>query len=441
MMRPITLSIGPAVPGDGFRAPIRAGLAAIGLFFFGFGSWAAFAPLHSAAVAPGSVISDTKRKTIQHLEGGIVRDILVRDGDAVTAGQILVVLEDTQARATLQMVKSRYNSALALVARVAAEEADRHEIEFPQELLVQRETPDVSKLLERQSAIFNTKRSELESQIAILRQRDAQALEEIGGLEGQIKAQREQLRLLTEEIKDTSYLLERGLIQKPRLLLLQRQQAEIEGAMNQNIAGIARTRQSMGENRMRILELHTNRLNDAAKEHGDALKELLEFTDRLRAAEDVLDRTLIATSIDGAVMNLAVHTVGGVIKPGEPVLDVVPINDTLVVEARLDPKDIHDVRPGLPAQVRLTAFNQRTTPTLDGTVEWVSADRVDDEKQHTAYYMARVIVDQNHLASLDNVHLYPGMLADVMIQTGARTALDYLLSPVDRTFARAMREK
>ncbi len=426
---------------EGFREPILCGLAIVALFFLGFGGWSMLAPLYSAAVAQGSVIVDTKRKTIQHLEGGIVREILVRDGERVKAGQVLVQLDDTQARATLQMVKSRYSNALALVSRLTAEELDHAEIEFPERLLAQRDNPEVAKLLAGQSNIFKAKKDELESQIAVLRQRDAQATEEIGGLEGQIKAQREQLRLLSVEIKDVSFLLDKGLVQKPRLLSLQRQQAELEGGVSQNVAAIARTRQSMGENRMRISELHTNRLNDAAKEHGEALKELLEFTDRMRAAEDVLDRTLITAPIDGVVMNLGVHTVGGVLRPGDPLMDIVPSKDRLVIEAKVDPKDIHDVRPGLPAQVRLTAFSQRTTPTIDGQVRWVSADRVDDERQHASYYATRIMVDERQLANLEDVELYPGMIVDVMITTGTRTAFDYFVSPVNRAFARAMREK
>ena len=428
-------------PPAGFCGPIRRGGLVLAVFFAGLGGWAALAPLDSATVAPGSVVVDTQRKTIQHLEGGIVREILARDGERVLAGQVLIALDDTQARAALEMVQSRYDNAIALVARLTAEQLDRKQIDFPAELRARSNVPEVAKIINVQKNIFRTKLDELDSQTAILNQRSAQALEEIAGLKDQIKAEREQLRLLDIEIGDVEYLLGKGLIQKPRLLQLQRERAEVEGAMDQNIASIARTRQAIGENQMRILELHTNRLDEAAKQRNDALKDMFEFADRLRAARDVVDRTLVVAPIDGFVMNMSVHTVGGVVRPGEALMDIVPARDPLVIEARLDPKDVQDVHAGLPAQLRLTGFNRRTTPTLDGRVIWVSADRIDDEKQHASYYTARVVPDANQLAQSPQIELYPGMPVDVMITTGRRTALDYLLTPVSRTFAHAMREK
>lgn len=429
----------PATP-VGFRGPIRLGLALIILFFGGFGGWAALAPLGSAVIAPGSVTVDTNRKTIQHLEGGIVREILVKDGDRVKAGQVLVKLDDTQARAMLQMVTSRYNSALALVARLTAEELDRPEVEFPAALLAARADPDVAKLIDGQTSIFAAKRNDLDGQVSVLRQRDGQLGDEIDGLKGQIKAERTQLALLGEEIGSVQGLLAKGLAQKPRLLQLQREEADIDGQVSQNMAAIARARQSIGETQLRISELRTSRIDDAAKEHAEALKDLFEYTDRVRSARDVLARTAVTAPEDGTVFNLAVHTSGGVVKPGDVLMDLVPSADRLVIEAHVELKDIGKVHPGLPAQVRLSAYNQRTTPTIEGSVTWVSADRIDNEKSPAAYYASRVEIDQKQLAGLQGVRLYPGMPVEVIVETGARTALDYLLAPVDRTFARAMRE-
>jgi HlyD family secretion protein len=426
--------------GPGLGRTILLGFAIIALGVGGFSLWAGLAPLRGAAVASGTVVVDSKRKTIQHLEGGIVREILVQDGDLVKADQVLLRLDSTQASATLQQVTARYNAAAALVARLTAEEQGRDSIEFPTDLLAQRGDPDVAKLIAGQNAIFQAKLSELNSQTRILQQRDAQAAEEIRGVEAQIKSQREQIRLIREEIESKSQLLEKGLVMKPQVLALQRQQAELEGTMNQNITGIARGRQTMAETELRISELHTTRINDASKEHGDALKDLFDFTERMRAARDILDRTVVRAPLDGTVMEMAVHTIGGVVSPGATIMEVVPSADRLTIEAKVEIKDIDHVHAGLPAEVRLTTYSQRDTPTVDGRVNWVSADRVEDAKAGVAYYSARIEADRAQLAALPNVRLYPGMPVEVMILGSERTALDYLLAPVTRTFARAMRE-
>jgi HlyD family secretion protein/epimerase transport system membrane fusion protein len=406
----------------------------------GFSLWAGWAPLRGAAIASGTVVVDSKRKTIQHFEGGIVRDILVRDGDTVQTSQVLMQLEDTQASSTLQQVTARYDAAAALVARLTAEELGQPTIEFPADLLAQRNDSDVARLIDGQSSIFKARLDELNSQTQILGQRNAQAAEEIRGLEAQIKAQREQLRLIGEEITNKSALLERGLMTKPQVLMLQRQQAEIDGSMNQNAASIARAKQVMAETQLRISDLRTNRINEASKDHGEALKDLFDFAEKRRAARDVLDRTVVRAPLAGTVMGLAVHTVGGVVSPGSTLMEIVPSADQLTVEAKVDVKDIDHVRAGLPAQVRLTNYSQRDTPTVDGQVNWVSADRVDDAKLGVAYYSARIDIDRAQLRTLDNVKLYPGMPVEVMILGNERTVFDYLLGPINRTFARAMRE-
>jgi HlyD family secretion protein/epimerase transport system membrane fusion protein len=416
------------------------GIVMIAVCIGGFGLWSALAPLRGASVAPGSVIVDSKRKTIQHLEGGIVSEILVQDGDRVQADQVLMRLDDTQASSMLQQVTARYNAAAALVARLTAEELGRPTIEFPPDLLAEGADRDVARLLDGQSSIFKARADEIDSQTQILDQRNGQAAEEIRGLEAQIKAQGEQLRFIGEEITSKSALLERGLVTRPQVLLLQRQRAEIDGAMNQNVATIARVKQTIAETQLRISDLHTNRVDEAAKDHGEALKDLLDFGEKMRAARDVLDRTVVRAPLDGTVMELAAHTIGGVVAPGSTLMEIVPSADELTIEAKVEVKDIENVRAGLPAQIRLVNYSQRDTPTLDGRVNWVSADRVDDAKLGTSYYSARIDVDHAALAALDNVKLYPGMPVEVMILGKERTVFDYLLAPINRTFARAMRE-
>ncbi len=428
------------MPGPDLGRTIILGFTIIAVFVGGFGLWAGLAPLRGAVVAPGAVIVDGKRKTIQHLEGGIVREIDVRDGDRVTANQVLMRLDNTQAAATLQQVTARFDAATALVARLTAEELDKTQIDFPPSLMARRDDPDVAKLMGGQEAIFKARLNELNSQTEILQRRDAQAADEIRGLEAQIAAERQQLSLIAEEIKDKTYLLQKGLIPKPEVLQLQRQAAQIEGTMNQNVTSIAQAKQSIGETQLRISELRTNRVNEASKEHGDALKDLFDNTERMRAARDVLDRTVVRAPLDGTVMELAVHTLGGVVAPGATLMEIVPSADQLEIEAKVPVNDIEHVRAGLPAQVRLIAYSQRDTPMLDGTVSWVSADRIDDQKSGSSYYTARIDVDRKQLAALSQVKLYPGMPVETMILGSKRTALDYLLGPVNRTFARGMRE-
>jgi HlyD family secretion protein len=362
----------------------------------------------------------------------------------VQANQVLMKLDDTQASSTLQQVTARYDAAAALAARLTAEELGQATIEFPADLLAQRNDPDVARLIDGQNSIFKARLNELTSQTQILGQRDAQAAEEIRGLEAQVRAQREQLRLIGEEIANKSALLDRGLVTKPQVLLLKRQQAEIDGLMNQNVAAIARAKETMTETQLRISDLRTNRVNEASKEHGEALKDLFDFAEKMRASRDVLDRTVVRAPLDGTVMGMTVHTIGGVVLPGSmpnsTLMEIVPSADLLTVEAKVDVKDIDHVHAGLPAQVRLTNYSQRDTPTVDGQVNWVSADRVEDVKLGAAYYTARIDVDRAQLKALDNVKLYPGMPVEVMILGNERTVFDYLLGPINRTFARAMRE-
>jgi HlyD family secretion protein/epimerase transport system membrane fusion protein len=432
---------GPAdTEGPDLQRTIILGFAIIALFIGGFGAWAGLAPLRGAVIAPGAVTIDGKRKTIQHLEGGIVREIDVRDGEKVKADQVLLRLDDTQASANLQQVTGRYDAAAALVARLTAEELGQTEITFPPSLLARRDDPAVAKLMQGQETIFKARLNELNSETQILEQRDGQAAEEIRGLEAQIASERQQLSLIAEEIKDKNYLLQKGLIPKPEVLQLQRNAAQIEGQMNQNVTEIARAKQSIGETQLRISELRTNRINEASKDHNDALKDLLDNTEKMRAARDVLNRTVVRAPLDGTVMELAVHTIGGVVAPGATLMEIVPSDDRLEIEAKVPVKDIEHVRAGSAAEVRLVNYSQRDTPTLNGTVSWVSADRVDDQKSGSSYYTARVEVDAKQLAALPQVKLYPGMPVEAMILGAKRTALDYLLGPVNRTFARGMRE-
>ncbi len=428
-------SAGPRLKGETIAA-----LIILGGFFGGFLSWAALAPLQSAAIAPGVLSVDGYRKTVQHLEGGIVSQILIQEGEEVEAGQVLIRLDDTSPRATLELLRGRWMVSSALEARLKAERDGASEISFPAKLVAEKYDPKVAEIIEGQMNIFKSRHDVLAGQSSILKQRASQLEAEIQGVRGQIAAEDVQLKLLKEEIADIEELYKKGFARKPRLLQLKRRAAEIKGARNLNEAQIARARQSIAESKMRAAELGTGMLNEAVQELRKVQSDLYDLRERLRAAEDVLRRTEIRSLVGGTVVNLQVHTPGGVIGAGAPLLDVVPRERRLIVEAQVNPSDIDIVRSGLEAQVRFTAFNQRHRPPASGTITSVSADRLTDENTGNDYYLARIQLAEEGQGAVEGDELRPGMQAEVMIVTGERTALEYLIEPFTRSLNRAFRE-
>lgn len=425
--------------GMGITTPVAVGTGIAVLFFGVFGAWAAFAPLESAAVARGVISVETQRKTIQHLEGGIVGEIRVQDGDEVAADEILVVLDDTQARATLQLLNGRRRATLAIEARLVAERDGQATIAFPP---VIRDATDgeAAELVRAQVNIFNGRRQSIAGQTAILEQRIAQIHEEIRGLQGQAAARAEQIELTNDEIASNQELVDEGLSGKTRLRELQRELAEVTGEHSQTLAAIARAEQNIEQTRLEMADLRTDFINEAVQQLGVVQTELLDLGEQIRSAEDVLRRTVLRSPMAGTVVGLQVHTVGGVVTPGQALLDVVPKGDRLVVEAFVDPDDIDVVEIGLRAQVRLTALTQRNLAPLEGRVTTVSADRLTDQRTGADYFLARVELDDDQVGRLGGERLYPGMQAEVMIVTGARTTLDYLSRPLVESFNRAFRE-
>lgn len=434
---------------EGLSRVVLAGYLIIAALILGFMLWSWLAPLASAVNANGQVIVDGAHKTIQHLERGIVREILVKDGDKVTAGQVLVRLDDTQAKATLKSVADGYHAAEALVARLAADQSLASEVTFPADLVTAAQSDrDVAKMVAGQTDTFTARHRELASQTDILNQRIAQAQAEIGGRQAQIASEDQQTRLLAEELNGLKYLLAKGLVPKPQVLEKQRMQAGIAGQRAENVAAIARAQQVIGENRMQIGELRTALSNEAAAKFGDAQKEMFDDVQRVLAAQDVLDRTVIRAPEDGVIIQEKVHTPGGVVEAGEALMDIVPELARAIVDVKVDVTDITKVHEGLPAELRLVGYDQRTTPTVAGTVIWVSADRIEDkkqnsedEKQHTAYYEAHLAADPAALAALPDVSLHVGMPVEASIATGDRTLLQYVLAPLSRVLTRGMREK
>tara|TARA_Y100001936_G_scaffold254141_1_gene325584 strand:+ start:20539 stop:21888 length:1350 start_codon:yes stop_codon:yes gene_type:complete len=421
--------------------PIFAGMVVVAVFFLGFGLWASLAPLDSAAIASGAVRVDTNRKTIKHLEGGIVGRIAVRDGDVVKPGQALIFLDETRPRATLELLHGKRFATAALQARLIAERDGRNEINLPPLLRKNKDKPKVLEAVTGQLNIFNARKQAINTRVQIQRQKIKQLTEEIVGLRGQIRSENTQLKLIKAEAKDIKTLVDKGLARRSRLLALQRQQAEIEGSRSRNQASISRAQQSIGEAKIRISDIKTEQLNDVVIQLREAQSEMFDLAERIPAAEDVLTRTEIKAPLAGTIVDLQVHTPGGVIGPGESLMDIVPSGDRLVVEARVDPNDIDVVHAGLPARVTLTALSTRNALPVDGTVLSVSADRLIDERTGQAYFLARIRLTGDYEKKLAGAELYPGMAAEVMIKTGARTLIDYIFKPLSSSLNRAFRQE
>lgn len=425
------------------RSPILFGMLMAILLFGVFGLWSVLAPINSAAIAPGKVNLDSNKKTIDHLEGGIVKEILVKEGQKVEPYDPLVILDDTAAKARRDLYQGQFVVALATEARLIAERDNREEIKFPQDLLdMAQQDPDVEANLDAQRRLFQSRKESLIGRTEVLQQQIKQSEEEIQGLREQIKSSDKQLELLADEIKDVRFLLKSGNAPKTRLLQLERRQAEIQGQKGERVSLIARAEQRINESKIEMYNLKTEFQNKVVEELKDTQLQLSDLDEQLRAAEDVMKRIVIRAPIGGEVTGLAVHTVGGVIAPDEPIMNIVPDDDLLIVEARVRPQDIDVVRAGLEAQVRLLAFSTRNVPPVEGVVETISADRFEDPKTGEQYFLARIVIDEKKLEELDeDIELSPGMPTEALIVTGSRSLFSYLIEPIKASFNRAFREQ
>jgi HlyD family type I secretion membrane fusion protein len=426
------------------RPPIRglviAAVTTVTILFGGFGTWAALAPLTSAAMAPGVVTVETNRKTIQHMEGGIIREILVRDGELVKKGQVLVRLDSLDADADRNAVRARLDALIAQEARLVAERDGRTSIAFPAELLAQRDDPMIREMLDGQEGIFEDRQRSLRDQVDVLVQRAEQLRAQIAAVEAQNDAIKAQLPLFEEELADQRYLFEKGLTQKSKWLALERQDLAAKGEIAANESNVISLKEQIAEVEGQIKAVLSASATSVSEELRDAQIERSEVMEQLRKFEAKAGRTDVVAPEDGAILNMNFFTVGGVVPPGGVILDLVPLEDKLVFEVKVQPLDIDTVRPELPATVRLVAYKQRNTPTLEGVVSWVSADATIDEKTNATYFLARVEVSAAELRRVPHVKLYPGMPVDVSIVTGERTLLAYLVQPLTDSLATAFRE-
>jgi len=446
------VSVSASVPSSGVVSlpvpeypPVgRTLLAGVALIVFGFGgfaTWAAMAPLSSAAIAPGIVVADTNRKTVQHLDGGVIAEILVRDGDQVEGGQVLMHLDDLETRSVVTLLEGQRRALAAQETRLMAEQDGVDELVFPLDLADLRGDPEVAEILAGQERIFESRRASLQGRIVVTRQRIAQYDAQIGALQAQFKSGDGQLELIKEELVGVKELADKGLERKPRLLALKRQAVALEGQQGDYSNRMALAREGIAEAELEILGMQADQQSEIATELREVQTQLAEVKEKLAAAKIRHGRRDLVAPEAGTVLNMRYFAPGAVVAPGGQILDLVPRNDKLVVEARVRPNDIDVVHAGLPAQVIFSAFKMRNTPRIDGKVSRVSADALKDERTGETYYVARVVADADQLGKLSEIHLQPGMPAETMIVTGERTMLQYMLQPIIDTFRRAFKEE
>ncbi|PWT75719.1 MAG: HlyD family type I secretion periplasmic adaptor subunit [Proteobacteria bacterium] len=422
------------------RRTIIIGGVVIGLAFAVFTAWGALAPLSGAVIANGIVKVDNNRKTVQHLEGGIVKEIRVRDGDRVKAGQVLVVLEDAAVDASLDMFTGQLWGEMAKAARLAAERDARPTIQFPSTLIARKGNQKVGEVLRAEEHLFEVRRQALTDQERSLRGQVDETKREVAGVTEQIESEARAIEFLKEELAANEGLYNDKFISKARLLALRRELAQTEAQRSEHVADVAKAKEKISELELRILNLRTQAMQQAADDLEQTTRRIYDLQERIRPSRDAMERHQVVAPVAGEVVNLRLHTVGGVLAPRDPILEIVPTDTSLIIEARVGVDDIDEVRPGVSADVRLTAYSQRSTPLVSGEVLYVSADRMNDENTHAPYYAAHVRVDAASLAAAGNVQLYPGMPAEVFIRTRERSALQYLLEPLTNTLRRAARE-
>ena len=436
-------STGKTDPRQAIRRLELAGYALILLLFGGAWVWATTTHIAGAVIAPGTIVVQSNVKKVQHPSGGVVADILVRDGDAVKAGQVLIRLDATIARATVGAVRVQLDELKARLARLVAERDGAAAITFPQALMARQSEDQLGATLAGERKLFESRQTARSGQRSQLRQRISQAREEIRGLEAQQAGKEQELALIETELVGVNDLYSKNLVAISRLTELQRDKARLSGERGQYIAEIARAKGKISETELQIIQLDKDFQTEVLKDLRDAQGKIAELTERLAVAQDQLKRIDIRAPQDGVVNQLSVHTVGGVIANGEVLMEIVPRNDDLIIEAKVEPRDIDQVSVGADAVVRVLAGEHRANPDLTGKVTLVSADLTKERSAmvERAFYVAFISLSKEEVARLDGLKLVPGMPAEAFIQTYPRTPLQYLIKPLTDQMARAFRER
>jgi HlyD family secretion protein len=419
------------------------GLIMFGVVTFGIGGWAATSQLSGAVIAQGVVVVDSSVKKVQHATGGIVGELRVREGDRVNTGDILIRLDETQTLANATIVTKSLDELLARQARLEAERDGAAQITFPKALLdrTKDSNSDAGRAIAAETKLFDLRQQARSGQKAQLKERSAQLQEEIKGYSGQADAKQKEVDLIHQELEGVRTLFQKNLVPMTRLTSLERDTARLEGERSQLAGMMAQSKGKIAEIELQIIQIDQDLRTEVGKDLIETRSKLSELAERKIAAVDLLNRIDIRAPQTGRVHELSVHTVGGVISPGEQIMLIVPDADALAVEVRISPRDIDQVYVGQTATMKFAAFNQKTTPEIDGEISVVAADITQDKRTGMSYYTARVLLKPEELAKLSGAKLVPGMPVDVFIKTPGRTALSYLVKPLQDQAERALKER
>lgn len=422
------------------RSTIMFGWVVIALVFGVAGIWAGLAPLSQGAVASGKVVVENQRKSVQHLEGGIVSQLNVNEGATVKAGDILIELDNTHAKANYQAAAKQFYFALAEESRLHAELEGGATIMFSEHHSLVDNPSEAEAIRKNQLALFQARKQALQGELEILEQKSIQLSELVSGLKAQKRAKQEQLSLLKEEVSDNEKLYKSKSISKVRLLELKRMVAEMEGEVATFISEIASTELQRGETELKKLQLEKQFKEKSLLEMREVQTRLADVREKMSQSEAVLERTLIRAPASGVVVNNQIVTLGEVVNPGKTLLEIVPTDQKLIIEARVQAQDIDVMQPGLEAEVRLLPFKQRLLPIVLGNITTISADVLEDERTGETYYLSQVEIPPEEMSKLGDHRLIPGMPADVIVNAGEHTVLEYLVAPLLDNFARAFKE-
>jgi HlyD family secretion protein len=441
----------PAIDGQGesmtsrvgraFEYELRTGLRVLIIAAVLVGGWLVFVPLAGAVVVPGNLVVQSNVKQIQHPTGGVVAEIKVQNGARVSAGDLLVRLDATQAQASLEVVSKQLDEIRARMARLIAERDGFAEIQFPAELLSRAGNDDIKSLMDSEVSLFKARAGARQSQKDLLQSQIGQLSQQISGFESQLDSKARQSELIKGELTGVQDLYDKRLVPLTRLTTLQREAAQIDGEHGQMTSSIAETKSKIDSSQLSIVRIDQDFRAEVVKDLNEAQAKEAELAEHSIAARDQLDRIEIRAPTSGVVNQLSIHTIGGVVKAGETIMEIVPDSDDLQVEARVQPNDIDHVKTGQQAFVRFSAFNSRTTPQLKGTVSYVSADTGHDAETHTAFFTVRVVLPEEERRKLNGQQLVAGMPAEVFMQTGSRTMMNYLFEPITDQLRRAFVEQ
>jgi len=423
------------------RGPVLLGLLALLVLIGGFGLWAWTARIAGAVVAPGQVEVEQRRQIVQHPDGGVVAEILIQDGESVSAGQPLIRLDGALLNTELAIVEGQYFEILARRGRLEAERADRKQIAFPPDLIeAAAKRPELKALMDGQSSLFLARLDTLEQSLGQLAKQAEQIQSQIGGVDAQSQALQQQRGFIAQELRDQRSLLEKGLAQAPRVLALEREAARLDGLLGEATATRARAVTQLAEIDLSRLEKTATRREAAETELRELGYRELELAERRRSLLEQITRLEIRAPVSGVVQELQITTPRSVIRPADPIMFLIPQDRPLVVGARIAPINIDEVHPGQQVVLRFSSFSSRTTPEIDGTLSRVSADTLIDQATHVPYYRAEVTIPAAEAEKLQGLELVPGMPVEVYIQTGDRSPMAYLVKPLSDYFTRAFRE-